>query len=154
MGTSDGLSAALADEVRRRVFEEPGFMRLTQVARYGGRVSRLSFRPVELKTGRALQMETGDAGRIIVSNLDDAAAHAAVEEVILQPGARELHVQTATADLHIRVTHKGRELVSRSKPLARETEEALPHDGIGDSAHLPPEHHGQIAEVVAPQPAS
>jgi hypothetical protein len=130
MGTSDGLSAALADEVRRRVFEEPGFMRLTQVARYGGRVSRLSFRPVELKTGRALQMETGDAGRIIVSNLDDAAAHAAVEEVILQPGARELHVQTATADLHIRVTHKGRELVSRSKPLAREAEEALPHDRV------------------------
>jgi hypothetical protein len=130
MGTSDGLSAALADEVRRRVFDEPGFMRLTQVARYGGRLSRLSFRPVELKTGRALQAETGDAGRVTVSNLDDAAARAAIAEVIRQPGARELHVQTASADLHIRVTHKGRELVSRSKPLAREAAEAPPHDRV------------------------
>jgi hypothetical protein len=130
MGASDGLSAVLADEVRSRVFDEPGFMRLTQVARYGGRLSRVSFRPVELKTGRVLQAETGEAGRVTVTNLDDAAARAAIEEVIRQPGARELHVQTASADLHIRVTHKGRELVSRSKPLAREAEEALPHDRV------------------------
>ncbi len=130
MGSQDGLSATLADEVRRLVFDEPGFMRLTQVVRYGGRMSRLSFRPVELKTGRVLQAETTDAGRVTVSNLDDSAAREAIETVIRQPGIRDLHLQTATVDLHIRITHKGRELVSRSKPLDRTTDEALPHDRV------------------------
>ncbi len=132
MGTpvSEGLSAELADEVRCKVLDEPGFMRLTQVVRYGGKFLRVSYRPVELKTGRVLQEERVVAGRVTVSNLDDAAAREAVGAVLQQSGVRELHLQTASGDLHIRVTRKGRELVSRSKPLARETEEALPHDRV------------------------
>jgi len=130
MGEREGLSATLADEIRRHVFVEPGFMRLTQVARHGGRLRRVSYRPIDLKTGRRIQAETTDAGRVTVANLDDAAAREAVEAAIAQPGARELHLQTATADLHIRVTRKGRELVSRSRELARPAEEALPHDRV------------------------
>jgi len=125
---SGGLDAALAGEIRRRVFAEEGFMRLTQVVRAGGRLTRLSLRPVMLKEGRVLQRETAGEGRVAVANLDDAAARAAVEEALAQSGARELHLQTAAGDLHIRVTRKGKALVSRSKPLAREVAAALPHD--------------------------
>lgn len=103
-------------------------MRLTQVVRTGGRMGRMSLRPVTLKSGRVLQVETVKGKRITVDNLDHAAAEIAVEEVLQQTGARELHLQTATGDLHIRVTRKGKVLVSRSKPLTRDVVAAPPHD--------------------------
>ena len=64
------LAQELAAEVRRRVFEEPGLMRLTQVARYGGQVHRASLRPVQLKGVRQFQLETTEGGRVVVRNLD------------------------------------------------------------------------------------
>ena len=124
------LAAELAAEVRRRVFEEPGLMRLTQVARRGGTVRRSSLRPLQLKGVRQYQMETAESGRVAVRNLETAEAVPAVEKLLAQTGARELHLVTASGDLHIRITHKGKALVSRSKPLAREVEEAPAHDHV------------------------
>jgi SAM-dependent methyltransferase len=53
-----------------------------------------------------------------------------MDEILTQPGARELHLVTAAGDLHVRVTRKGKALVSRSKALERTAEEALPHDRV------------------------
>ena len=126
--TGKGVPAELAEEARRRIFDESGFMRLAQVVRYGGAMERFSLRPVELKAGRVWQAETGKRGQVKVANLDEAAARAAVEEALTRTSAQQLHLQTASGDLHIRLTRKGRALVSRSKPLERKVVEALPHD--------------------------
>ena len=124
------LAEELVAEVRRRVFEEAGLMRLTQVARRGGTVKRTSLRPLLLKGVRQLQVETAEGGRVAVRNLEPADAVPVVERLLAQTGARELHLVTAAGDLHIRVTRKGKTLVSRSKPLAREVEDAPAHDHV------------------------
>lgn len=124
------LDAALAAEIRRRVFEEPGLMRLTQVGRYGGQVRRASLRPVQLQGERQFQFETTDQGRIVARNHAGADAVAALDRILAQKGARELHLVTATGDLHVRVTRKGKTLVSRSKPMERAVEAAPAHDRV------------------------
>jgi SAM-dependent methyltransferase len=125
-----GFPAELAAEIRRRALDEPGFMHLTQVARRGGRLVRVGLRPVQLKTGACLQAEHVDAGRTTVRNLDAHAATAALDDILAQSGARELHLVTAVGDLHARVTRKGKLLISRSKALEREATEPLPHDRV------------------------
>ena len=124
------MAEELAAEVRRRVFEEPGFMRLTQVGRRGGQVRRASLRPLQLKGVRQFQLETAEGGRVAVRNMEPAEAAPALDHLLAQKGARELHLVTASGDLHIRVTRKGKTLVSRSKSLAREVEEAPAHDHV------------------------
>ena len=54
------LPVELADEVRRRVFVEPGFMKVTQVVRRGGGLFRVSLRPVVIKGEKLFQGEMTD----------------------------------------------------------------------------------------------
>jgi len=122
------LPDELQEEVRRRVFAETGFMRLTQVSRYGGHVHRSSLRPVLLKGVRQHQLETAEDGHATMRNLETDGATRALDRLLTQKGARELHLVTASGDLHVRVTRKGRLLVSRSKPLARVVDAAPEHD--------------------------
>jgi len=124
------LPEALAGEVRRRVFEEAGFMKLTQVVRLGGGTFRISLRPVSIKGELRYQGEMTDAGMTTVKNLDPDAAREGLEKILRQEGARELHLMTATGDLHVRVTRKGKVLESRSARLSREVQEAPSHDRV------------------------
>ena len=124
------LDAELATEIRRRVLDEPGFMTLTQVVRYGGQVHRASLRPVGIKGVRFLQFETIEKNHAVVHNLENAEAAAKLDKLLAKSGARELHLVTATGDLHVRITRKGKALVSRSKPMAREVVEAPEHDHV------------------------
>jgi len=124
------LPGALAGEVRRRVFEEAGFMKLTQVVRLGGGTFRISLRPVSIKGELRYQGEMTDAGMTTVKNLDPDAAREGLEKILRQEGARELHLMTATGDLHVRVTRKGKVLESRSARLSREVQEAPSHDRV------------------------
>jgi len=124
------LAAELAAEVRRRIFDEPGLMRLTQVARRGGQVRRTSLRPIQLRGVRQFQLESVEDGRVTMRNLEVVDAVPVVEKLLAQTGAREMHLVTASGDLHVRITRKGKALVSRSKPLVREVEEAPAHDHV------------------------
>ena len=120
------LDRTLADEIRSCVTGE-GFMKLVQTVRRNGETFRISMRPVTIGGRRMFQAEMADAGQVQVKNFDDEAAAKGLEEIIAQKGARELHLITATGDLHVRVTKKGRALVSRSKPMER-VASAMPHD--------------------------
>lgn len=122
------LPPELAGEIRRRVFDEPGLMKVTQTLRRGGALFRVSLRPVEIRGERKFQGEMVDAGRTKVKNFDEGRAREGLEEMLAQAGARELHLTTASGDLHVRVTKKGRVLQSRSGKLAREVEAAPAHD--------------------------
>ena len=111
------LPEELADEIRSRVFGE-GFIRLTQSLSRDGAPFRISLRPVRLKGEVFIQAEMCDNGRTQVRNLTDNAARKGLEDILRQSGKRDLHVISTAGDLHIRVTKKGKPLVSRGKPKA------------------------------------
>ena len=76
-------------------------------------------RPVEIGGVKKFQAEMTDAGRVQVKNFDANAAADGLEEILSQKGARDLHLMTATGDLHVRVTRKGHVLASRSAEMSR-----------------------------------
>lgn len=127
----EALTPELADEIRRRVFDEPGFVKVTQVLRKRGNLFRVSLRPVTIKGEHKFQGEMTDAesgGRPVVKNFAEEDARTGLEEMLAQTGARELHLITSAGDLHVRVTRKGHELVSRGAKQNREAETA--HDRV------------------------
>ena len=122
------LEPKLKEEVRARTFGE-GFMKLVQTVRRNGRQFKIALRPVEIGGVRKFQAEMTDDGQVQVKNLDAKGAAEGLEEIIAQKGARDLHLLTATGDLHVRVTKKGHVLVSRSAELAR-VAVTQPHDRV------------------------
>ena len=122
------LEPKLKDEIRSRVLGD-GFMKIVQSVRRGGAVFRIAMRPVEIGGERRFQAEMTDDGQVQVKNLDADAAAAGLEEILAQKGARELHLMTGRGDLHVRVTRKGRVVVSRSAEMDREVV-VLPHDRV------------------------
>ena len=124
------LSVELAEEIRKRVFVEPGFMKITQVVRRGGGTFRVSLRPVVLKGEKLFQGEMTDSGQTSVKNFDEAAARKGLEDMLEQTGPRELHLMTAAGDLHVRITKKGKALESRSTKLERAVDDAPAHDRV------------------------
>lgn len=122
------LDPSLAEEIRSRVFGE-GFIKIVQSVRRNGKLFRIAMRPVEIGGERRFQAEMTDGGHVQVKNFTTNAAADGLEEIITQPGARELHLITASGDLHLRVTKKGRALVSRSASMQR-TVEVMPHDRV------------------------
>ncbi len=122
------LEPKLKEEVRARTFGE-GFMKLVQTVRRNGRQFKIALRPVEIGGVRKFQAEMTDDGQVQVKNLDAKGAAEGLEEIIAQKGARDLHLLTATGDLHVRVTKKGHVLVSRSAKLAR-VAVTQPHDRV------------------------
>jgi len=124
------LSVELAEEIRKRVFVEPGFMKVTQVVRRGGGTFRVSVRPVMIKGERRYQGEMTDDGQTKVKNFDQEGAVKGLEDMLEQTGPRELHLMTASGDLHVRVTKKGKVLESRSAKMERVADEEPAHDRV------------------------
>ena len=122
------LEPKLADEIRARVMGE-GFMKIVQTVRRNGKLFKIVMRPVEIGGRRKFQAEMTDEGQVRVKNFDAAGAADGLEEIIAQKGAREMHLMTATGDLHVRVTKKGHVLVSRSAEMDR-TVAVQPHDRV------------------------
>ena len=105
-------------------------MKITQVVRRGGSTFRISFRPVVIKGEKRFQGEMIDEGQTKVRNLDLEAAQVGLEEMLSQVGPRELHLMTASGDLHVRITKKGKSLESRSGKMARIVDEQPGHDRV------------------------
>ena len=122
------LEAALAEEIRARALGE-GFMKIVQTTRRNGRTFRISMRPVALGGEWRYQAEMVDDGQVRVKNFDANGAAEGLEEIIAQKGARDLHLMTATGDLHVRVTRKGRVHATRSAEMARAVA-VQPHDRV------------------------
>ncbi len=122
------LDPKLKEEIRARVLGE-GFMKLVQTVRRNGKQFKIALRPVEIGGETKFQAEMTDDGRVQVRNLNTHAAAEGLEEIIAQRGARDLHLMTATGDLHMRVTKKGHVMVSRSAEMAR-VATVKPHDRV------------------------
>ena len=122
------LDKALAEEIRARVLGE-GFMKIVQSVRRNGKTFRISMRPVLIGGEKRFQAEMNDEGQVRVKNFDANGAAEGLEEIIAQKGARDLHLMTASGDLHVRVTRKGHVLVSRSAQMDR-VAKVQPHDRV------------------------
>ena len=122
------LDKSLADEIRARVMGD-GFMKLVQSVRRNGKSFRISLRPVLIGGETRYQAEMNDEGQVRVKNFDAAGAADGLEEIIAQKGARDLHLMTASGDLHVRVTRKGHVHVSRSAEMER-IAKVQPHDRV------------------------
>ena len=122
------LDDQLKDEIRARVLGA-GFMKIVQSVRRNGKTFKISMRPVEIGGRRMFQAEMVDDGQVQVRNVEADDAADGLDEIIAQKGAREMHLITATGDLHVRVTKKGHVLVSRSQEMSR-TAEVRPHDRV------------------------
>ena len=122
------LEESLKEEIRAGVLGD-GFMKIVQSVRRGGEQFKIAIRPVEIGGERRYQAEMNDAGQVSVKNFDADGIADGLEELIAQKGARDLHLMTAKGDLHIRVTKKGRALVSRSVEMNRSVE-LRPHDRV------------------------
>ena len=122
------LEPKLKEEIRARVLGE-GFMKIVQTVRRNGKQFKIAMRPVEIGGERKFQAEMTDDGQVQVKNFDANGAAEGLEEIIAQRGARDLHLMTAKGDLHLRVTKKGRVLVTRSAEMDRVVT-VQPHDRV------------------------
>lgn len=122
------LDQSLQEEIRSSVFGE-GFMKIVQSVRRNGKSFKIAMRPVDIGGRRLFQAEMTDDGQVRVKNFEIDDARDGLEEIIAQRGARDLHLMTAKGDLHVRVTKKGRVLVSRSGAMDREVV-VKPHDRV------------------------
>lgn len=122
------LDPKLKEEIRARVLGG-GFMKVVQTVRRNGRQFKIAMRPVEIGGVKKFQAEMTDDGQVQVKNLDMNAAAEGLEEIIAQRGAREMHLMTAKGDLHMRVTKKGRVMVTRSAEMDRVVT-VQPHDRV------------------------
>ena len=115
------LDAALKEEFRRRILREPGCVKFTLVRHQGLGPQRESLKPLMLRGEVVWQSEQSNGRQVTVRNHaagDDAAA--ALERLLEATGAREYHLTALSGDLHVRITRKGRALVSRGKPAPAE----------------------------------
>ena len=113
------LDGALADEFRRRVLAEPGCVKFTMIRHQGLGPQRESLKPLTLRGEVVWQAEQFNGRQVTVRNhAAGPDAEAALERLLCATGAREYHLTATTGDLHVRITRKGRALVSRGKPVA------------------------------------
>jgi len=88
---------------------------------------RIILRPVRLSCGRTIQaVFQGRRKQVSRSIAPDETA--ALLREYLKMGFRHIDLQCADGDLHVRITKKGRALVSRGKPSLRAAPSVLVHD--------------------------
>ena len=131
------LPEGLPEEIRTRVFSD-GFIRLTQSLTRDGKPFRISLRPVRLKGELFWQAEMVDDGRTQVRNFSEAPARKGLEDILKQSGKRELHLITQDGDLHVKVTKKGKALVSRGKAGTKVAKNAAPDPAAHDHVKRQP----------------
>lgn len=111
------LGAELSGEFRRRALDERDCVRFTMVRHQGLGPSRTSLKPMRLRGATVWQEERFDGKKVFVRNLAvGAEAESALDAMLRAEGAREYHLTSPSGDLHVRITRKGRALVSRGRP--------------------------------------
>lgn len=123
---SDDYRAA----VRQAVLDEATFLRLTASGKARGADVpwiKVVVRPVMVRGLRRVQFSYFDDKKDITKNFTGARVGEKLDE-LLAMGFSQLHVQSTTGDLQVRITKKGRALIRRGKASLREREPVLAHD--------------------------
>ncbi len=127
---SDASTAEYRELLHAAVRQPETFLQLTASGKTRSGApqwQKVTLRPVSIKTERHIQFTYFDGKKAHTKNHDDAAALAELDEVLGAPFSN-FHVQATTGDLHVRITKKGKALVSRGKPSRRQPEPDLTHN--------------------------
>lgn len=117
-------------EILAAVNDEAAFLRLTLTSPpTGGQWEHVALRPIELRGRRHLQATYSAGKKHIVKNFAPEEFQAAIDS-LLAMGFSRLHVQATSGDLHIRITRKGKVLLTRGKPSRQEDQPRLEHDHV------------------------
>lgn len=121
-------ASAVRTEVERLLFDLPGFLSCTLVrnAPDAEGHTKAVIRPVALQGSEAFQVTRTGGPSAGTANFPRKQARTLLAE--LWPDAVETHVMTSHVDVHVRVTRKGRMLLTRSRPLQRTVAERPAHD--------------------------
>ena len=106
------------------------FRRLTlsgPVGSAGAERERIVARPVEIKSVRQVQVTFSGNGKSEVKNYAGREWSRQLDELLARQFT-QIHVQTSAGDLHIRITRKGRVLISKGAPSIAGPAQALPHN--------------------------
>lgn len=122
------LDSSLKEELRACVLGDD-FIKIVQSVRRNGALFKISMRPVIIGGEKLFQAEMTDSGRVQVRNFGVSDAAEGLEEILSQKGARDLHLMSASGDIHVRVTRKGKVHVSRSRKMDRDAS-VRPHDRV------------------------
>ena len=116
--------------IRAAVLQEDTFLQLTASGRARGGSppwQKVAVRPVVVKGVRRLQFAYFNDKKSLTKNYADADAHAEVDS-ILAAAFGSFHVQATHGDLHVRLSKKGKALISRGKPSRAEPQPNLAHN--------------------------
>ena len=117
-------------KIRGAVNREDTFLQLTASGKARGGVppwQKVTVRPVPVKGERCLQFTYFDGRKALTKNCASAASDAELTEVLAAPFS-QFHVQATTGDLHVRLTKKGKALISQGKPSRQQTQPDLAHN--------------------------
>ncbi len=110
------------------------FRRLTLSAPAGAAEppwEKIVARPVEIRSDRCIQVTYSGGGKNNVRNFREREWPRQFDDLLAGPFT-QIHVQTADGDLHIRITRKGRVLISKGAPSVAGPAQALPHNRTKD----------------------
>jgi SAM-dependent methyltransferase len=129
-----GPSLDYKAKVRQAVLTAGGFTRLTFA---GGRATapgssgpaeeKVSLRPVAIRGRTMVQVLTTAGKRHVAENLAGDELAARLEQLLAEPFTH-VELQCPGGDLHVRITRKGKALVSQGKPSRPDAAVPLGHD--------------------------
>jgi SAM-dependent methyltransferase len=103
-------------------------------------------RPVEIRSERQIQVTYSGKGKSEVKNFAGREWSRQLDELLARPFT-QIHVQTGDGDLHIRITRKGRVLISKGAPSVAGPAQAAPHNRTKEYP-LPAEGPDAFLEAV------
>lgn len=116
--------------LRAAAQQEETFLQLTASGKARGGTpqwQKVVVRPVQIKGERRIQFTFYGDKKALTKNYRDTDASAELDTLLATPFSR-FHVQTTTGDLHVRLTKKGKALVSRGKPSRAQPRPDLAHN--------------------------
>ncbi len=116
--------------IRAAVRREETFLRFTASGQARGGAPpwrKVAVRPVAVQGERRLQFTYFDGKQGHTRNFNGADSSAKLDEVLAASFGR-YHVQATSGDLHVRLTKKGKALISRGKPSRSDARPDLAHD--------------------------
>ncbi|MBM3235196.1 SAM-dependent methyltransferase [Candidatus Poribacteria bacterium] len=118
--------------VKNAALDEKTFLKLTLSKKLNEDATpwiKISVRPVLIKGHRQMQFSYFDPKKNITKNFTEDELQKHLDEVLTLPFT-QIHVQSTSGDIHIRITQKGKVLISRGKSSRKELEPILLHNRV------------------------
>ena len=117
-------------QIRDTVFNADTFTRLTASGKQRGLDplwAKITIRPIEIRGILHYQVSHFDGKQGVHKN-HEADTFSEVLDTLLSSGFSNFHIQSETGDLHVRITKRGKALISHGRPLLTQQRHRLEHN--------------------------